>query len=198
MKIKKHIPSMNLKTSLPPPVSKLLELLCVEFDDKDLDAKIDSSSLNLDSDSSSESSSSDSDEDIDQVMIMKKKKKPSKREANFEKTVPAALIVEPVGISPVNKLTKQMEDLRLVHAGFLRSVNVTLKANQSSQQILREVRCFFCDQTDHCLGLHNCPEVKVCINKGLAAYTPQGRLAHPNGSELPCAYGSKGGMAKVL
>jgi len=198
MKIKKRIPSANLKTSSPPLVSKLLELLRAEFDDKDLDAKIDSLSLDLDSDSDSGSSSSDSDEDIDKVTIMKKKKKSSKKKATFEKTVPAAPIVEPVGISPVDKLTRQMEDLRLSHAEFLRSINITPKANQSSQQILREARCFFCDQTDHRLGLHNCPEVKVCINEGLAAYTPQGRLARPDGSELPRAFGSEGGVAKIL
>ena len=198
MKIKKRIPSENLKISSPPEVTKLLELLRVEFDDEDLDAKVDASSLDFESDSDSESSSSDSDDDIDKVTIIKKKKKSSKKKATFEKTVPAAPIVEPVGISPVDKITKKMEDLRLAHAEFLRSVNVTPKANQTSQQILREARCFFCDQTDHRLGLHNCPEVKVCINEGLAAYTPQGRLARPDGSELLRAYGSEGGVAKVL
>jgi len=91
-----------------------------------------------------------------------------------------------------------MEDLRLAHAEFLHSVNLILKANQSSQQIMRDTRCFFCDQTTHRLGLQYCLEVKVCINKGLAAYTPIGRLARPDGSELPHAFGSKGGVAKVL
>jgi len=52
-KIKKRIPAANLKTSSPPTVTTLLELLQVEFNDEDLDAKVDSSNLNLDSDSDS-------------------------------------------------------------------------------------------------------------------------------------------------
>ena len=197
-KIKKRIPATNLKTSSPPAVSLLLELLRAEFDDDDLDAKVDSSSLDLDSDSESDSSSSDSDEDIDKVTITKKKKKHAKKKATFEKAVPAVPIVEPVGISPVDKITKQMEDLRLAHAEFLRSANITSANNPSTSQIMRDLRCFFCDLTTHRLGLHNCPEVKACINEGLVAYTPQGRLARSDGSDLPCAFGSEGGVAKIL
>jgi len=91
-----------------------------------------------------------------------------------------------------------MEDLRLAHAEFLCSVNITLKANQSNQQIMRDARCFFCDLTMHRLGLQYCLEVKVCINEGLAAYTPLGRLVCPDGSELPRAFGSEGRVTKVL
>jgi len=116
----------------------------------------------------------------------------------FEKTVPAAPIVKPVSLSPVDRIMKQMEDLRLAHAEFLCSVNITPKANQPIQQIIREARCFFCDQTTHWLGLQYCLEVKVCINEGLVAYTPLGRLVHPNGSELPRAFGSDGSVAKIL
>ena len=36
------------------------------------------------------------------------------------------------------------------------------------------------------------------LNEGLVAYTPLGRLAQPDGSELPHAFGSDGGMAKIL
>jgi len=91
-----------------------------------------------------------------------------------------------------------MEELRLAHAEILRSVNKTSNANQNSMQTSREARCFFCDSTGHWLGLQYCPEVKVCINKGLVAYTPVGRLARADGSELPRAFGSDGGVAKVL
>jgi hypothetical protein len=49
------------------------------------------------------------------------------KKVTFEKTVPAAPIVEPVDLNPVDRLTKQMEDLRLAHAEFLRSVNITPK-----------------------------------------------------------------------
>jgi len=91
-KIKKCIPAVNLKTSSPLTVTTLLELLQVEFDNEDLDVKVDSSNLDLDSDSDSDASSSDSDEDIDNVVITKKK--PTKKKATFEKTVPAAPIVE--------------------------------------------------------------------------------------------------------
>jgi len=128
---------------------------------------------------------------------MKKKKKPTKKVV-FEKTVPAAPIVEPIGLSSVDQLTKQMEDLRLVHAEFLRSVNITPNTNLTNQQIMREARCFFCDKTMHRLSLKFCPEVEVCIKEGLVAYTPLGRLAHPDGSELPPAFGSDGGVTKVL
>ncbi|KIJ94200.1 hypothetical protein K443DRAFT_110824, partial [Laccaria amethystina LaAM-08-1] len=198
-KIKKRIPVANLKTSAPPEVATLLNLLRAEFDEDDLDAKVDSSNLDLDSDSDSDSSSSDSEDDIDKVTITKKKKKPTKKKkTTFEKTVPAAPIAEPVGISPVDKITKQMEDLKLAHTEFLRSMNITTNNNPSASQIMRELRCFFCDSVNHRLGLHNCPEVKACINEGLVAYTPQGRLARSDGSDLPRAFGSDGGVAKIL
>ena len=194
-RIKKCIPAANLKTSSPPMIVTLLGLLQAEFDEEDLDTKAAYVGLSLDSDS--DSSSSDSGEDIDKVLVMKKKKKPSKK-VTFEKTVPAAPIVEPVGISPVDRLTKQMEDLRLAHAEFLRSVNVTPNPNLTNQQIMREARCFFCDKMMHRLGLKFCPEAEVCIKEGLVAYTPLGRLARSDGSELPRAFGSDGGVAKVL
>ena len=157
--------------------------------------KIGQVSLNFDSDS--DSSSSDSDDDIDKTPVVKKKKKPAKK-VTFEKTIPAVPIMEPVGLSQVDWLMKQMEDLRLAHAEFLRSVNVTLDTNLTNQQIMREARCFFCNKTTHWLGLKFCPEVEVCIKEGLVAYTPLGRLACSDGSELPCAFGSDGGIAKVL
>ena len=92
-----------------------------------------------------------------------------------------------------------MEELRLEHAEFLCSVKVVSAShNPSSMQPVRESRCFFCDCTPHHLGLQYCPEVKVCLNKGLVAYTLLGRLARPDGSELPCAFGSEGGVAKIL
>lgn len=178
-RIKKRIPSANLKTSLPPTTAVLLGLLRAEFDKEDLDAKAAYVGLSLDSDL--DSSSSDSDEDIDKVVLKKKKKKPS-RKVVFEKTVPAVPVVEPTGISPVDQLMKQMEELRLAHAEILRSVNKSSNANQSSSQTTREARCFFCDQCTHQLGLQYFPEVKVCINEGLVAYTPLGRLARVDGT----------------
>ena len=69
-------------------------------------------------DSDSDLSSSDSDDDIDKTSVMKKKKKTKKR-VTFEKTVPAVLIVELVGISPMDRLTQQMEELSLEHAELL-------------------------------------------------------------------------------
>jgi len=195
MRIKKHIPAVNLKMSSPPTMTMLLGLLRAEFDEEDLDAKSAFVSLGLESDS--DSSLSDSEEDIDKVVLSKKKKK-LKKKVTFEKMVPAAPIVEPVGISPMDQLAKQMEELRLAHAEILRSVNKSLNSNHNSTQSSREVRCFFCDSTDHRLGLQYCPEVKVCINEGLVAYTPVGRLARADGSELPRAFRSEGGVAKVL
>ena len=195
MKIKKRIPPANLKTSSPPSISSLLGWLRAEFDEEDLDAKIGPVSLDLESDS--DLSSSESDEDLNKAPVVKKKKKPIKKVA-FEKTVPAVPVVEPVGISSVDKLTRQMEELRLAHAEFLRSVNITPNANLTNQQVMREARCFFCDKTTHRLGLKFCPEVETCIKEGLVAYTPLGRLARLDGSELPRSFGSDGGVAKVL
>ena len=195
-RIKKRIPAGNLKTSLPPTTAMLLGLLRAEFDEEDLDAKTAYVGMNLESDS--DSSSSDSDEDIDKVALTKKKKKKLSKKVTFEKTVPAAPIVEPVNLSSVDQLTKQMEELRLAHAEILRSVNKPSSTNPTTPQTHREARCFFCDQCTHRLGLQYCPEVKVCINEGLAAYTPLGRLARPDGSELPRTFGSDGGVAKVL
>ena len=66
-----------------------------KFDEDNLNAKVDLLNLNLDSDSDSNSSLSDSEDDIGKVMIMKKKKL-TKKKTTFEKTVPVALIVEPI------------------------------------------------------------------------------------------------------
>ena len=195
-RIKKRIPAANLKTSSPPTTATLLELLRAEFDEEDLDAKTTYVGMSLESDS--DTSSSESDEDIDKVVLTKKKKKKPSKKVTFEKTVPAAPIVEPVNLSSVDQLTKQMEELRLAHAEILRSVNKSSNANQNPTHTNREARCFFCDSTGHRLGLQYCPEVKVCINEGLVAYTPLGRLARADGSELPRAFGSDGGVAKVL
>ena len=194
--IKKRIPAANLKTSSPPTTTTLLELLQAEFDEEDLDAKTAYVGMSLESDS--DTSSSESDKDIDKVVLTKKKKKKPSKKVTFEKTVPAAPIVEPVNLSSVDQLTKQMEELRLAHAEILRSVNKSSNANQNPTHTNREARCFFCDSTGHRLGLQYCPEVKVCINEGLVAYTPLGRLARADGSELPRAFGSDGGVAKVL
>jgi len=182
MKIKKRIPAANLKTLSPPSITSLLGWLRAEFDEEDLDAKIGPVSLDLDSDS--EASSSESDDDIDKTPIVKKKK-PAKKVA-FEKIVPVVPIVEPAGISPVDKLTWQMEELRLEHAELLRSVKAASTShNHTPSQSVRDPRCFFCDSTAHRLGLQFCPEVKVCLNEGLVAYIPLGRLARPDSSELP-------------
>jgi len=150
----------------------------------------------LDLGSDSDSSSSDSDDDIDKAPVIKKRK-PAKK-VTFKKTVLAAPIVEPVDLSPVDQITKQMEDLRLAHAEFLHSVNMTPNTNLTNQQIMREARCFFCDKTMHQLGLKFCPEVKVCIKEGLVAYTPLGRLVCLDGSELPRAFGSDRSVVKIL
>ena len=115
-RIKKWIPIANLKTSSPPTTAVLLGLLRAEFDDEDLDAKTTNISIDLETDS--DSSSSDSDKDIDKVALTKKKKKRPSKKVTFEKTVPAMPIVEPVNLSPVDHLAKQMEDLRLSHAEF--------------------------------------------------------------------------------
>jgi len=162
-------------------MATLLGLLQAEFDEEDLDTKTAYVGLNLDLDS--DSSSSSSDKDIDKVVLMKKKKKPLKR-VIFKKTVLAAPIVEPVTLSSMDQLAKQMEELRLAHTEILCSVNKTSNSNQNSVQTSREARCFFCDFTGHRLGLQYCLEVKVCINGGLVAYTPVGRLACTDGSEL--------------
>ena len=63
---------------------------------------------------------------------------------------------------------------------------------------LKNQDVFFCDCTTHCLGLQFYPEVKECLNEGLVAYTPLGRLAWPDGSELPHTFGSQGGVTKIL
>ena len=161
-----------------------------------MDAKTTNVGIDLETDS--DSSSSDSEEDIDKVALTKKKKKKPSKKVTFEKTVPATPIVEPVDLSPVDRLAKQMEDLRLSHAEFLRSVNVTPNPNLTNQQVMREARCFFCDKVTHRLGLKFCPEVEACIKEGLVAYTPVGRLARSDGTELPRAFGSDGRVAKVL
>ena len=161
----------------------LLGLLQAEFNKEDLDVKAAYVGLNLDSDSDLSSSNSDRGI-VDKVVLVEEKKKLLKK-VMFKKMVLAAPIVEPVTLSLVDQLAKQMEELRLAHAEILPSVNKISNSNQNSMQTNREARCFFCDLTGHHLGLQYCLEVKVCINKGLVAYTPVGRLACTDGSELP-------------
>jgi hypothetical protein len=58
--------------------------------------------------------------------------------------------------------------------------------------------CFICGEPDiHRLGVHNCPEVPALINKGLPAFTPEGKLMCPGGVPLPHGVPG-GGMAKAL
>jgi len=81
----------------------------------------------------------------------------------------------------------------------LRSVKAASAShNHTPSQSSRDSRCFFCDSTGHRLGLQYCPEVKVCLNEGLVTYKPLGRLVRLDGSELPQAFGSEGGIAKIL
>ena len=121
--------------------------LRAEFDEEDLDAKIGPVSLDLDS--YSDLSSSDSDDNIDKNLVMKKNKKPTKKVA-FEKRILAVPIVQLVGISPVDKLTRQMEELRLEQAEFLCSVKaVSASHNPSPTQPVRESRCFFSLDASH-------------------------------------------------
>ena len=64
-----------------------------------------------------------------------KKKKKTKKKVTFEKMVPAVPIVEPVGTSLMDKLTWQMEELRLEHAELLHTVKVaSITNNPSSTQ----------------------------------------------------------------
>jgi len=61
-----------------------------------------------------------------------------------------------------------------------------------------EHKCFVCDKANvHRLGVHNCPDVRVLIDEGLAAYTPEGRLMRPDGGALPRGV-LGGGVAKAL
>ena len=167
MKIKKRIPATNLKTSSPPSISSLLRGLKAEFDEEDLDVKIGPVSLDLDSDT--DTSSSESNDDINKIPVKRKKKKPTKK-VTFEKTVLALPIVEPVGISPIDKLTRQMEELQLEHAEFLCSVKVASAShNPSSMQPVRESRCFFSDCTTHHLGLQYCPDH---LSNGVLFFSP--------------------------
>ncbi|RDB27236.1 hypothetical protein Hypma_004496 [Hypsizygus marmoreus] len=166
--------------------------LRAEFNQEDLDAQID----DVDVDVETGSDDSDSEEDVELPKIPKK------------------------------KLTKQLEELKIFQAELIRLHRASLTQarpdfnrpnfNDAQQHNgnaggrpdfnrpnfpdvpRNEQRCFICDQTTHRLGAQYCPEVAALLADKLITFNSNGRLVLFDGSDLPRAYHSDGGVAKVI
>jgi hypothetical protein len=174
----------------------------------------------LDNDEDDVELSLDSEEDYDmsdtedELELTVRAPRKSKKKVKFEvKEVPGAPPEMPPMPTPIDTLTRQMEDLRLSQVTLLRELsavrtmnsgmnqgngNMNMGNNGSANTVDR--KCFICDNRPkfHRIGVHNCPEVPYLIDEGLAQFTPSGRLMRPDGSDLPRAPYTGGGVAKVL
>lgn len=194
--VRKRLPSTGLSVNTPPGITVCLRALRAEFDEEDLDAVVKDVPLYVDDDSDDEGT-----QDIDQDAIYPERKK---KTVTFmlptEKLVPAAPVVEPPTAPNANDLNRQMQELLQAAARIQRQIETTRpqQTGYAPPAPSNERRCFMCDQTTHRLGLQFCPEVRVLIDEGLVAWTPTGRLAQPDGSDLPRAYNNDGGVARIL
>ncbi|RDB14986.1 hypothetical protein Hypma_016144, partial [Hypsizygus marmoreus] len=214
-RIRKRFPAANQTQDTVPTIALQLGWLRAEFNEEDLDAQID----DVDVDVETGSDDSDSEEDVELPKIPKKKvsfKIPN------EKTVPGAPIIDP----NVDQLTKQLEELKISQAELIRLHRASLTQarpdfnrpnfNDAQQHNgnaggrpdfnrpnfpdvpRNEQRCFICDQTTHRLGAQYCPEVAALLADKLITFNSNGRLVLFDGSDLPRAYHSDGGVAKVI
>jgi hypothetical protein len=110
------------------------------------------------------------------------------------KTVPTAPAVEPVPITNIDALNRQVQKLALERQQLLQELAAScLPANVSMGT------CFMCDGVHvHHLGVHNCPETGAFISEGLIMFSPQGRLVCMDGTDLPQNTIGLGGVARSL
>jgi hypothetical protein len=110
------------------------------------------------------------------------------------KTVPTAPAVEPVSITNIDALNCQVQELALERQRLLQKLAAScLPANISTGT------CFMCNGVHvHRLGVCNCPETGALILEGLIMFSPQGRLVHMNGTDLPWNMIGSGGVARSL
>ena len=205
-KIKQKILANQQTSTAAPPIANVWGYLQDQFDENNLENDDDNVELSLDSKDDLDVSDTDDDEDYTPRTPKKLKKK-----VKFDvKEVPGAAPVPPPVLTPMDALTRQMEEMRLAQATFqatmLCELSVVKAMNgngggvyQSNLAPMGDHRCFICDHSNmHRLGIHNCPKVPHLIDEGLAMYAPSGRFIRPDGSELPCAPYGGGGVAKAL
>ena len=116
-------------------------------------------------------------------------------------------MVDLLATSTIETLAKQMQELQFSQMHQIQELqpgqaNILWKLaalkTAGSNAALAECRCFICDKPNaHRLGIYNCPEVYLLINKGLADYSPDGQLTCANGGTLPCSIPGEG-VTKAL
>jgi hypothetical protein len=182
-------------------------LLQKEFDEDDIANDKYNTDFSTDSNSDTDSYDSDNSSDSDDSPPTKPSRKSKKKVKLSTKKVTTAPIVDASAPSSIEILAKQVQELQL---GQTRQIQ---ELQQGQVNILRELaagratggsiavperRCFICDKPNaHRLGIYNCPEVRVLIEEGLVAYSPDGRLMRANGGVLPRGI-PNGGVAKAL
>ena len=98
--------------------------LRAQFDEDDLDNDDDDVELELDSDEDYELSDSE-----DEEFIVKKTRR-SKKKVKFDaKQVPGAMSVNPPEPTPIDTLTRQMEDLQIGQAMLLQELSAVKSVN---------------------------------------------------------------------
>ena len=132
--------------------------LRAQFDEDDLDNDDDDVELELDSDKDYELSDSE-----DEEFVVKKTRR-SKKKVKFDaKQVPGAMPVNPPEPTPIDTLTRQMEDLRIGQAMLLQELSAVKSVNNGGRYNngqpppqSQERRCFICDGIEvHRLGIRD-------------------------------------------
>jgi hypothetical protein len=161
-----------------------------EFDDTDIDSVV----RDVDLHELTESDES-SDSDIDSTPKTKRERSRKQKTVRFDmKTVPVAPAIEPVPITNIDALNRQVQELALERQQLLQELAASrLPANVSMGT------CFMCDGVHvHRLGVRNCPETGALISEGLIMFSPQGRLVRMDGTDLPRNTIGSGGVARSL
>jgi hypothetical protein len=182
--IRRRLPADKTKVQSPPPRDDVLVLLQKEFDEDDIANDRYNTDSSADSSSDTDSYDSDDSSDSDDSPSSKPSRKSKKKVKFSTKKVTTAPIADTSTPSSIEILTKQVKELQL---GQTRQIQ---ELQQGQANILRELaagrmtggntamperRCFVCDKSNvHRLGIYNCPEVRVLIEEGLVAYSPDG------------------------
>lgn len=200
-KIKHKIPTAQQTATTALTITSVIGYLRDQFDEDNINNDNEDMELSFTSEDGLTSGSED------EEFTIKASWKQRRKVKFTTKQVPGAAPVPPPEPTAIDTLARQMEDLWLGQATLLREVSQVRALSGGSQvnmppqgnRFMGEHRCFICDQLNyHRLGVHNCPDVQLLINKGLTQFMPSGRLMHADRSDLPQALYGGGGITKAL
>ncbi|KAF8055958.1 hypothetical protein FPV67DRAFT_1678906 [Lyophyllum atratum] len=187
-KIKKKIPVPNQAKKSPPAIDTLVTLLTNYFEHQDLDDELPSLSLMVEI-------PSDEEDELDDLPIRPKFGKNVTFDIPTQKQVPAAPVVDPT----MAELERQIRELKTANAQ-LRRIQSMPPLNNFPDTKYNDQRCIMCGgrHPDRPAGLRFCPETQKLIHEGYIQIGTGGRVSMLDGTDLPRAYDTEGGVAKVL